>query len=438
MQSGNSRLETNYATVIGCHTESLSYIIRYQPTTRKGKGQIDLSMPETCVFNPPKLLFHINQRVMACWTRNAQNKNCIHRYKKFPGRIVGINNDATYMVRFDTNPYLLSLLRPELYPNDYNEKTKQNLNDAAPTVENDTAGTVREMWITEPSKFIVKQLTEIEKKIGVPMYNDEMQYDMCQDWDNRMVLKYIESLGLFGKKDNEINNDLKSIIRKSKMTGKQLYTLALEINAMNETNENDNDNKKNGNSNGKNTSGGSNGKFSTNDLVVFCQKVYDENVKPDGNDDNNDGNDEKSEDIIITEFDNFSMSKLDFLNFTSNLICIKKVYDDDDEDDMDDGPNCNHDHGLPGGINSMDLLNMAQQLNASGDTSLSNMVFQNLRQLRTQYPAAFSDNTNDQDTGMLKILFYAHFLCPFFYAHFCVFLVLIVIIIVNCCYCVGK
>lgn len=138
---------------------------------------------------------------MACWPRNAQNKNCPHRYKRFPAEIIDINNDATYRLRYNVSPYLLSLLRPQTYPEDYQPDDKKQ-GAYAPTPEHPFAESVREMWIQYPADFVMKELSATEEAVGTPFY---MTYEpkLVGSWDNTKVLQWLVDIGV-----NERTQDL--------------------------------------------------------------------------------------------------------------------------------------------------------------------------------------------------------------------------------------
>jgi len=186
----HNRFHLLKAKVMAVNASSLSYTLHYteEQTTRR-------DMSERYVYNPPKLLFKVGDKVMSCWPRNAQNKNCPHRYKRFPAQVIGINNDATYRLHFDTSSYLLSLLRPTTYPEDYHPSEDNKKQAAyAPTVDHPVAEAVREMWVQYPAQFKVQEVTRMEQKIGTPFY---MQFNAAfvESWNNQHVVQWLSDIG---------------------------------------------------------------------------------------------------------------------------------------------------------------------------------------------------------------------------------------------------
>merc|ERR1712087_832340 len=196
--------------VIGVSADKLSYLLQYTDEHLKG---ITREVRECYVNEPPKLLYKVGEQVMACWPRNAQNKNCPHRYKRFPAEIIGINNDATYRLRYNVSPYLLSLLRPNTYPEDYEDNKTVAY---APSPEQPFAEYVREMWVQYPANFVMDELMETEERIGTPLY---MTYDArkVSTWDVTKVLQWLVDIG--------INEKTQDLFKKKVVEGSMLLKL---------------------------------------------------------------------------------------------------------------------------------------------------------------------------------------------------------------------
>eukprot|EP00486_Rosalina_sp_Unknown_P015291 CAMPEP_0201586366 /NCGR_PEP_ID=MMETSP0190_2-20130828/132009_1 /ASSEMBLY_ACC=CAM_ASM_000263 /TAXON_ID=37353 /ORGANISM="Rosalina sp." /LENGTH=266 /DNA_ID=CAMNT_0048034233 /DNA_START=1442 /DNA_END=2239 /DNA_ORIENTATION=+ len=157
---------------------------------------------------------------MACWPRNAQNKNCPHRYKRFPAEVVDINNDSTYRLRYQVSPFLLSLLRPQVFPDDYHQ-TEDNKKQAAyaPTADNCFAENVREMWVQYPADFVVKNIQQVENKLGLPFYTT-YQPEYCEGWENKECIAWINDIG--------IGTKLAKLFELNKIDGKGLLNIKAE------------------------------------------------------------------------------------------------------------------------------------------------------------------------------------------------------------------
>merc|ERR1719242_2441283 len=181
------------AKIIGVNAKRLSYVLQY--TDNQSPSVIKMDVSEQYVYKLPKMLYKPGEQVMACWPRNAQNKNCPHRYKRFPAEIIDINNDATYRLRYNVSPYLVSLLRPETYPEDYKPNENKKQGAYAPSPEQPYAETVREMWIQYPADFVIKELAKAEKEVGTPFY---MTYNpkLVATWDNPKVLQWLCDIGI--------------------------------------------------------------------------------------------------------------------------------------------------------------------------------------------------------------------------------------------------
>merc|ERR1719410_866634 len=68
-----ARYQIYKAQVVGVTADKLSYLLQYTDEHLKG---ITREVRECYVNEPPKLLYKVGEQVMACWPRNAQNKNC--------------------------------------------------------------------------------------------------------------------------------------------------------------------------------------------------------------------------------------------------------------------------------------------------------------------------------------------------------------------------
>jgi len=125
-------------------------------------------------------------------SRNASNTNCPHRFKRFPAEIIGINNDATYRVRYNVRPNLMSLLRAH----DPSSSHK-------PYAEN-----VREMWIQHP----VDSVKEAETTF-LMTYNAKL----VATWDYAKVLQWLCDVG--------INEKTQNLFKNKKIEGRMLLQL---------------------------------------------------------------------------------------------------------------------------------------------------------------------------------------------------------------------
>lgn len=210
-----NRFEIYKGKVIAVNPQKLSYVIKYleENTTKP-----DVS--EKYVYKLPKLLYQKHESVMACWPRNAQNKNCPHRYKRFPAEIIDINNDSTYRLRYQVSPYLLSLLRPQVFPDDYIQKEDNKKQSAyAPTADNCFAESVREMWIQYPADFVVKEIQQVENKIGTPFYIKYIS-EYCEEWETQECITWVNEIGLGSK--------LAKLFQLNKIDGKKIIGLKFE------------------------------------------------------------------------------------------------------------------------------------------------------------------------------------------------------------------
>ena len=155
MQKENdSRFEVYNGTVSFVYGNSLSYDVVYEDIEDYRKN-----VRETYVFKEPELLFKMGERVMACYPKNAQNKNCAERYKKFPATVISVNSDATYRIQYDVNPYFLYLLKPQ----------KSADRSFAPQSDRCIENWVREMWITPPAPFMMEKFQKMEKLCHEPI-----------------------------------------------------------------------------------------------------------------------------------------------------------------------------------------------------------------------------------------------------------------------------
>jgi len=203
--------------VIAVNANKLSYVLKYN---EQGTTRLDIS--EKYIYKVPKTLFKIGEDVMACWPRNAQNKNCPHRYKRFPAEVIGINNDTTYKLRYKVSPYLLSLYRPTTFPEDYQESEDNKKQSAyAPTSDQCYAENVREMWIQYPPQFVIDEMNAIKKELGTPFY---MSYsaEMVESWSCNKVIEWAKDIG-FGQKKYLIES-----LRSNEITGKMLLEVEAE------------------------------------------------------------------------------------------------------------------------------------------------------------------------------------------------------------------
>jgi len=194
----HTRYQIYKAKIIGVNAKRLSYVVKYMEEHR---NKIRLDVSEQYIYTTPKLLFKPKEQVMACWPRNAQNKNCPHRYKRFPAEIMAINNDATYRLRYNVSPYLLSLLRPQTYPEDYHPEEQKKQGAYAPSPEQPYADTVREMWIQYPAEFVLQELLTTEDKVGTPFYMT-YQPKMVATWGTPQVLQWLVDIGINEKTQN--------------------------------------------------------------------------------------------------------------------------------------------------------------------------------------------------------------------------------------------
>lgn len=215
----NNRFEIYTAKVIGVHSHSLNYIIEYSDKEIR-------TVPQMFVFKACKLLFKVGEDVMACWPRNAQNKNCLHRYKKFPAVVIGINNNGTYKLKFDINRYLQSLLRPHLYPDDYDQKSeeyKKRESAYCPNTNAYSAENVREMWITHASPFVLNEYSKVREMIGESYISSQLKYDMVYAWSQKDIILWLDNIGLGCTK-------LKTFIETSKvrLNGDRLLNMRAE------------------------------------------------------------------------------------------------------------------------------------------------------------------------------------------------------------------
>ncbi len=173
----NNRFELGRATIVNIDPLSLSYSVDFDDFT----NEFGENVSESYVFNRPNNLFEPGQRVMACWPRFAQNKNCPERYKKFPATIVKLNPDATYHIRYDTSPYMMSLLR-SVQPKGSKEPALEG-----PTPQKNEAETVREMWVAPPAKFVLKHYEQLNRAIysnsgsGKDQSSDENQGSLIEE-----------------------------------------------------------------------------------------------------------------------------------------------------------------------------------------------------------------------------------------------------------------
>jgi len=108
---------------------------------------------------------------------------------------------------------LLSLLRPNTYPEDYDDNKTVAY---APSREQPYAEYVREMWIQYPASFAMDELMETEKKIGMPLF---MTYDsrMVATWDIAKVLQWLVDIG--------INEKTQDLFKKKAVEGSMLLKL---------------------------------------------------------------------------------------------------------------------------------------------------------------------------------------------------------------------
>jgi len=213
-QQHHIRFQIYRARVIGVNAHRLSYVLRYSDEHCQNITKLDVS--EQYVYALPELLYEPGEQVMACWPRNAQNKNCPHRYKRFPADIVGVNNDATYRLRYHVSPYLVSLLRPQRFPEEYHPENSKKQAAYCPSPEHPFADTVREMWIQYPAHFVVSELEATEERVGTPFY---MTYDpqTVAKWDSGRVAQWLCDIG--------VNEQTQGLFAKQKVKGPALLAL---------------------------------------------------------------------------------------------------------------------------------------------------------------------------------------------------------------------
>eukprot|EP01083_Nonionella_stella_P004632 13450_1 len=165
--------------------------------------------------------------MMACWPRNAQNKNCPHRYKRFPAEVIEQNTDSTYKLRYKVSPYLgTPLLRPQTFPEDYDvlaDDTNKNGSRYAPTPDQCFAESVREMWVQYPAQFVVDEIEQLEESLGPPFYV-KYRAELCANWSNKKVMEWLHDIGLGEHKT------LVRLVELNKSNGKHL----LQIEAQND------------------------------------------------------------------------------------------------------------------------------------------------------------------------------------------------------------
>jgi len=186
----HQRFELYYGTILNISTiNTFEYDVEYEVY---GKKYPRSNVPETYVFKTLDMLFNVGDEVMACWPKNAQNKSCPSRYKKFPAQTIDVSPNVIYKAKYDINPYILSWLKPLLSPQDdhlIQNKANAPPNDA-PSVHNHVAEVVREMWVTYPSNLIKKRLTI------PPDYYSTLDYDEIDKWSTNDVLHWLRDIGL--------------------------------------------------------------------------------------------------------------------------------------------------------------------------------------------------------------------------------------------------
>eukprot|EP01084_Bolivina_argentea_P006592 12497_1 len=210
------RYEIYRGKVIAVNAHSLSYVLKYVD-----EGTTRLSVSEQHVYKRPELLFKPGENVMSCWPRNAQNKNSPHRYKRFPAEVIERNTDSTYKLRFKVSPYLLSLLRPQTFPEDYDvpaDDTNKKGSRYAPAYDQCYAENVREMWIQYPAQFVVDEIEELEERLGPPFYT-QYRAELCGNWSTKKVISWLEDIGL-GE-----HQTLVQLVQLNKINGKHLLQI---------------------------------------------------------------------------------------------------------------------------------------------------------------------------------------------------------------------
>jgi len=149
------RYRMHRARVISVHADCLAYALEYD------EGHCtECSVPEEFVYAAPDLRFKKGDRVMSCWPRNAQNKNCPIRYKLFPAQIVEVNHDATYCLEFQFEADHSSARRDldgdeekESHQKQFQEE-QHRTGSFAPSAQHCYVENVREMWIKRRPKRV--------------------------------------------------------------------------------------------------------------------------------------------------------------------------------------------------------------------------------------------------------------------------------------------
>jgi len=149
------RFRMHRATVIAVHADRLAYALEYD------EGHCtECVVPEEFVYEVPELRFKKGERVMSCWPRNAQNKNCPIRYKLFPATVVEVNHDATYCLEFQFEAEPRDEHEFDMDPDEEKEHQQQHVAEQqrtgafAPTEEHCYVEHVREMWIKARPKQV--------------------------------------------------------------------------------------------------------------------------------------------------------------------------------------------------------------------------------------------------------------------------------------------
>jgi hypothetical protein len=191
-ESHENRFELARGTVISVNPFSLSYVLRLDDYSEEYRRDVS----ERHVFNAPKLECAIGENVMACWPRNAQNKNCGERYRRYPARVIGINPDTTYQVQYHVPASMCNPTMP-----------------GGPRQGTTVAKYVREMWLSPMIDTPI--MFELPRPLCTNFFQQHMSHT-ASTWSPSVLSAWMRTLCL---------DRLLPMIEIPAITGKTLLTV---------------------------------------------------------------------------------------------------------------------------------------------------------------------------------------------------------------------